>query len=156
MFASGLDDASDSDIKCLSYIRVYGDKSKYEEDALSDLESRFRHRMSEFLRLNVSLVDVTIVGGGSITIFFLLPLEASVRLCEAWMNYPRSVQSAMRGLIDSPDYPNDPIPIIYIGSTIGVRELHIINQYRSQVKKETLTAELGAITFSTFYVFLDR
>ena len=142
--SAGLDGASGSDTKCLSYIRVYGDKSKYREDALRDLESRFRQHMSEFLKLNnASLVDVTIVGGGSITIFFLLPLEASLRLWEAWRKHPRSVQSAMRGLVDNAAYPNDPIPVICIGSTIGIGELRMINQHRLRVKKQAPTASQG-------------
>ena len=144
IFSVGLDGASGSDTKCFSYIKVYGDKSKYGDAALCDLKRRFRESMSELLQLNnASLIDVSIVGGGSITIFFLLPLEASLRLWEAWRKHPRSVQSAMRGLVDNPDYPNDPIPVISIGSTIGIRELRMINEHLSQVKKERLTAESG-------------
>ena len=152
---SGLDGASGSDTKCLSYVRVYGEKSKYGEGVLRDLESCFRQRMSEFLRLeNASLVDVTVVGGGSITIFFLLPMEASLRLWEAWRNHPRSVQSAMRGLIDHPDYPNDPIPVITVGSAIGIPELRMINQHRSRVKKERLAADSGELTRIKIYISL--
>ena len=144
MLAAGLDGASGSNTKCLSYIKVYGELSNFEECALRDLESRFRKRMSEFLKLNnASLVDVTVVGSGSITVFFLLPLEASLRLWEAWRNHPRSIQSAMRGLVYNLDNPNDPIPVIYVGSTIGIRELHLIKRHRSQVSKRAPAAESG-------------
>ena len=151
MFAVGLDGASGSDTWCLSCITVYGDKSKYTEEALTDLESRFQKRMSEFLKLNdASLVDVRIVGSGSITFFFLLPLGASLRLWEAWRKHPRSVQSAMRGLVDNPDYPNDPIPVICISSIIGIKELHMINQHRSRLTENKPTAGSGEIAHSSY------
>ena len=139
MFTAGLDDFSGSNVKCLSYIKVYGDKSRYKDAQLRDLEVQFTQRISDFLKLNnPSLVDVAFIGGGSITIFFLLPLQASLRLWESWRSHPRRVQRAVRGLVYSPDYPDDRIPVLCVGSTLGVRELRQINEFRSG-KNETTT-----------------
>ena len=152
MFPTGLNGLAGSNIKCLSYITVYGSKSKYRNDQLHDLEIRFTQCMSDFLKLNnPSLVDVAFIGDGSVTIFFLLPLQASLRLWDSWRKHPRRVQNAMRGLVYSPDYPDDRIPVLCVGSTLGVRELRLINEFRSE-QEETATES----SMLLFFFFFDN
>ena len=163
MLTAGLDGFAASNTKCFSHIKVYGDKRKLTEAQLCDLKVRFTKRMSHLLELNnPSVVDVRFIKEGCIAIFFLLPLQASLRLWECWRDHPRRVQKAMRGLVYSPDYPDDRIPVLSVGSTLGIDELRLINEYRSEKKEATTESSMlrfheavyFQISFIVFYFCL--
>ena len=129
-YLAGLSDASGCNTCCLSYIKVYGEISSYNQADLLDLERRFAEQMSRFLKLNdPSLVYVVTVSGGSITFFFLLPLQASRHLWMTWRKHPRHFQNAMRGLVTSA-YPKDPIPVLAVGSVLDDNLLLQLSKHR--------------------------
>ena len=119
----GLVTTEKPNVRCMSFITVFGQRSSYDGESLRQLERRFIQCLFEVLKIdNPSQVDVCFVSGGSIMFCFIMSLQHTSQLQELWKEQPSALQNAFRGLGSTKTSP-----VISVKSTAGIKEISEIS-----------------------------
>ena len=128
---AGFDCNPGLNISCVSSAKFRGKLDQFQQQYLED---HFKNSLSQLLKISPCHVSVDLIGDGSITIFFTLPLWLSQRLWQLWASRRCEVQQAFHDFTDKSEEP-----ILDLSSVLDVRHLRIIERSKQHVSNGKLS-----------------